>query len=85
MKAAATEAVSGSPKLVLDLTETTFVDSTALGVIIGLVKRVRPVGGDVVLVNVDPEIARTLAITGLDELLNVFEHRDPAVAALIDG
>ena len=73
---------AGSRRFVLDLTETSFLDSTALGVIIGVSKRVRPLGGDLAIVNVTPSIAKTLEITGLAELFPISETRDEAVAAL---
>ncbi|MCD6727861.1 MAG: STAS domain-containing protein [Solirubrobacteraceae bacterium] len=86
VKRAASEAIeAGATRLVIDLTESTFVDSTALGMIIGLAKRVRPAGGDVVLVNVDADIARTLAITGLDEIFHVVDRRSAAAAAFEAG
>ncbi len=52
--------------------------------IIGLAKRVRPAGGDVVLVNTDVGIARTLEITGLDEIFRIFPERDEALASFAD-
>ena len=44
-----------STRIVVDLTETTFLDSTALGVLIGAVKRLRSRDGALVIVNVDSE------------------------------
>jgi anti-sigma B factor antagonist len=82
VKRAAREAVFGSGNLiVLDLTDTTFIDSTGLGVIIGLAKLVRP-AGDLAIVNVDPAIAKTLKITGLDDIFAVRATRAEAIDAL---
>jgi anti-sigma B factor antagonist len=83
LKREARQAVEdGATKLVLDLSETTFLDSTGLGVIIGLAKLVRPAGGDITIVNTDPTIARTFEITGLAEILTIRGTRDEALAAL---
>ena len=70
----------GATRVILDLSRTTFLDSTGLGVIIGLSKRVRPSGGDVVIVNVDEGIARTFEITGLNEIFTICATRAEALA-----
>ncbi|PTL58326.1 STAS domain-containing protein [Paraconexibacter algicola] len=83
LKVAAQQALdAGATRLVVDLTATRFLDSTALGVLIGLVKRVRPLGGDLTIVNTDPTTAKTFTITGLDEIFTVVATRDDAIAAL---
>ncbi len=79
LKTAAQKAIDdGATRLVVDLTDTRFLDSTALGVLIGLVKRVRP-EGDVVIVNTEPSTTKTFAITGLDSVFTVVETRDAAL------
>lgn len=80
--AAGTALDAGATRLVVDLTATRFLDSTALGVLIGLVKRVRPLGGDLTIVNTEPSTAKTFAITGLDEVFTVVATREDAIAAL---
>ncbi len=54
--------------IVIDLSEVSFVDSTGLGVFVGLLKRQREHGGSVVLRGADARAARLLRITGLDEV-----------------
>lgn len=75
----------GATRVILDLTRTTFLDSTGLGVIIGLSKRVRPAGGDVVIVNVDDGIARTFEITGLNEIFRICATRAEALEAAAEA
>ena len=55
---------SGRTRIVVDLTETSFLDSTALGVLIGAVKRLRTRDGVLTIVNTDRNIAKTFEITG---------------------
>lgn len=72
----------GATTVVLDLTSTSFLDSTGLGVLIGALKRLRSREGALAIVNVDDSIARTFEITGLDQIFTIRESRDEAMAAL---
>jgi anti-sigma B factor antagonist len=75
---------SGTREIVVDLSETTFLDSSALGVLVGALKRLRlrPDGGRLLVVSGSPRLARTLALTGLDQVLEVYSTRDHALEAL---
>jgi anti-sigma B factor antagonist len=74
----------GSREIVVDLTETRFLDSTALGVLIGAVKRLRPLDGRLVIVNTEPSTAKTFEITGLDQIFSIVTTRDEALTALAE-
>lgn len=55
------------PRVALDFTDVGFVDSSGLGVIIGGLKHVRELGGDLVMVASDGSaLAKLLALTSLD-------------------
>ena len=83
LKSALSEAIeSGHTRIVVDLTDTTFLDSTALGVLIGAVKRLRSRDGRLTIVNVDDNIAKTFEITGLDQIFPISPTRAEAVKAL---
>ena len=83
LKSALAEAIeSGHTRIVVDLTDTTFLDSTALGVLIGAVKRLRSRDGRLTIVNVDDNIAKTFEITGLDQIFPISPTRAEAVKAL---
>ena len=73
---------AGSRELAVDLTETRFLDSTALGVLIGAVKRLRPLDGRMVIVNTEPSTTKTFEITGLDQIFTIVDTRDAALAQL---
>ena len=73
---------AGRVRIIVDLTETTFLDSTALGVLIGAVKRLRSRDGALAIVNVDENIAKTFEITGLDQIFTIRASRAEALAAL---
>ena len=80
LRAAMAEAVDrGSVSLVVDLSEATFIDSMTLGVLLGAVKRLRPVGGGVSVVCSDPHIRRIFEITLLDRVFSLYPDRESAL------
>jgi anti-sigma B factor antagonist len=72
-------------RIVVDVTESTFIDSSALSTLFSAHRRARRRGGRVVLVNPSGEIARMLSITGLDAILDVVESVPEALALLDSG
>jgi anti-sigma B factor antagonist len=75
----------GAKTVVVDLTDTTFIDSTTLGVLVGGVKRLRTNDGQLSLVCSDRNIAKIFEITGLDRVFTIHSTRDEATAALGGG
>ncbi len=72
----------GGRDVIVDLSDTTFIDSTTLGVLVGGVKRLRPTGGSLALVCTDPNIIKIFEITGLDRVFPIHASRDDALSAL---
>ncbi len=68
----------GGSTVVLDILGVTFLDSTALGVLVGALKRCRELGGDLHVVVADPRIIKIFEITGLT---NVFSITDSLQSA----
>jgi anti-sigma B factor antagonist len=66
--------------VVVDLTETTFIDSTALGVLIRGVERLKTQDGRLVVACSDPNIVKIFEVTGLDRIFAVHRSRDEALA-----
>jgi anti-sigma B factor antagonist len=83
LKAALTHAVEeGCTSMVIDLTNTNFMDSTGLSTLVSAQKRMRSRGGKLVIVNVDPSLAYTFQITGLDLVFKVVGDRATALHEL---
>lgn len=61
----------GSSTVVLDLLGVTFLDSTALGVVVGAHKRCRELGGELRVVVADPRLVKIFEITGLTGVLTI--------------
>jgi anti-sigma B factor antagonist len=70
---------AGAKRLVVDLTKTSFIDSSSLGVLIGAHRRLTANGGRLVVVCTREAIVKTFRITGLD---SVFALVDSVEAAL---
>jgi anti-sigma B factor antagonist len=70
----------GATGLIVDLSEATFIDSMTLGVLLGAVKRLRPSGGKVGVVCVDPHIRRIFEITLLDRVFSLHGDLESARA-----
>ena len=70
----------GKKQVVVDLSKATFIDSTTLGVLVGGVKRLRPVGGALTLVCSDQNILKIFEITGLDRVFPIHASREDALA-----
>jgi anti-sigma B factor antagonist len=66
--------VRGQATVVLDLLGVTFLDSTALGVLVGALKRCRELGGELHVVVSDPRIRKIFEITGLNKIFPIVEE-----------
>ncbi len=73
---------SGKSTVVVDLLGVTFLDSTALGVLVGALKRCREAGGDLPLVIAEPRILKVFEITGLTGVFPIFESVREAVGSV---
>jgi anti-sigma B factor antagonist len=67
--------------LVVDLSDVTFIDSTALGVLIGIHKRCTAAGTDLHLVVSEPRILKVFEITGLTDFFAIVPSLAEATSA----
>ena len=72
----------GAKEVVVDFSDTTFIDSTTLGVLVGGVKRLRPNAGRLSLVCSDRNITKIFEITGLNKVFPIYESRAEAVESV---
>ena len=70
----------GGKEVIVDFSNTTFIDSTTLGVLVGGVKRLRTNDGQLSLVCSDRNITKIFEITGLDRVFTIYPTRDEALA-----
>lgn len=69
----------GDHRLIVDLTDVEFLDSTGLGALIGAQRRANEVGGELRLVVKEGQIVRLLRITGLLKIFAVYPTLEDAV------
>jgi anti-sigma B factor antagonist len=72
----------GAKDVIVDFTNTTFIDSTTLGVLVGGVKRLRPNDGRLSIVCSDRNITKIFEITGLDRVFTIYPTRAEALEKL---
>ena len=72
----------GAKNVIVDFSNTTFIDSTTLGVLVGGVKRLRTNDGQLSLVCSDRNIKKIFEITGLDRVFTIYPTRVEAVEQL---
>ncbi|MET3961016.1 anti-anti-sigma factor [Marmoricola sp. OAE513] len=66
-------------QVVLDLSGTTFLDSMALGTMLGVSRRVTAWGGWVRVVAPRPNVRKVLRLTGLDKVFALYDTVDQAL------
>ena len=83
LKAALIGAIdSGARSVLVDLSRTTFIDSTTLGALMGGVRRLRPNGGEIAIVCKDANIRKIFEITLLDRVFRIFDAPDEGLEHL---
>jgi anti-sigma B factor antagonist len=70
---------AGSLCVIVDLTATTFIDSSSLGVLIGAHRRLKLRGGSLIVVCDNEAIVKTFRITGLDGVFTLVSTVDDAL------
>jgi anti-sigma B factor antagonist len=76
---------AGRRRLVLDISAATFIDSTAIGVLVGAVARLREAGdGSLAIVCADENesVLRIFQITGVENMIELYRSREEALSAL---
>jgi anti-sigma B factor antagonist len=72
----------GASRLVLDLSDVSFIDSMALGVVVGAQRRVE---GPMALVVTDPLVLRVFSVSRLDQALSLMSSREEALQRVMQA
>lgn len=71
----------GHARFIVNLVNTTYLDSTALSVLTAALKQSQASGGNVGLIYTQPQIEKIFTITGLHEVFPIFRSEPEAVRA----
>lgn len=72
----------GADKLLVDLSQTAFLDSSAIGTLITLRNRLLKTKGVIALCGITPQVAKIIKITDLHKVFEIYEDRNQALAAM---
>jgi anti-sigma B factor antagonist len=75
-----TEALAQAPRVLLDLSAVTFIDSTGLGVLVRAHRAAEARGGFFAVVHPTPQTRKLVRVLGLDQLLHVYDTHEQALA-----
>lgn len=72
---------AGERKFLIDFSSTGYIDSSGLGVLVSLSKKIREAGGELRLAGLNEDLRTLFELTKLDTLFAITESLDEALAA----
>lgn len=73
------EVADGARKVLIDFARTGYIDSSGLGVLVSLAKRLRDEGGELRLANLNDDLRTLFELTKLDTLFPIADTRERAL------
>jgi anti-anti-sigma factor len=73
------ELESGTRKVLMDFSHTGYIDSSGLGVLVSLAKKLREDGGELRLANLNDDLRTLFELTKLDTLFPIADTRERAL------
>ena len=70
---------NGARKFLIDFENTGYIDSSGLGVLVSLSKKIREQGGELRLANLNEDLKTLFELTKLDTLFHISNSRDEAL------
>src|SRR5690349_24313994 len=75
------ELEKGAKKFLIDFAKTGYIDSSGLGVLVSLSKKIREQGGELRLANLNDDLKTLFELTKLDTLFQIAETREKALSS----
>ena len=73
--------IAANRRVVLDMSYLTFVDSSGLGAILGCLRRLGEMGGDLKLFGLSKSVKTVFQITRMHRIFDISDSREQAVSA----
>lgn len=73
------ELEKGGRKVLIDFARTGYIDSSGLGVLVSLAKKIREAGGELRLANLSDDLRTLFELTKLDTLFQISDSRERAL------
>jgi anti-sigma B factor antagonist len=73
------ELAAGTSKVLVDFARAGYIDSSGLGVLVSLAKRLRDEGGELRLSNLNDDLRTLFELTKLDTLFSIADTRERAL------
>jgi anti-sigma B factor antagonist len=73
------ELEKGEKKFLIDFSQTGYIDSSGLGVLVSLSKKIREQGGELRLANLNDDLKTLFELTKLDTLFQIADTRERAL------
>jgi len=74
------ELEAGERKFLIDFANTGYIDSSGLGVLVSLSKKIREKSGELRLANLNEDLRTLFELTKLDTLFNIADSREEALS-----
>ena len=71
--------------IIFDFSELSFMDSSGLGVIMGRYKKVRTLGGRIIIYGVNADILRIMEMSGLNRIIKLTPNFEKSIRILDKG
>jgi anti-sigma B factor antagonist len=75
------ELENGARKFLIDFSSTGYIDSSGLGVLVSLSKKIREQGGELRLANLNEDLRTLFELTKLDTLFHIASDRQEALTS----
>ncbi|WP_028306488.1 STAS domain-containing protein [Desulfitibacter alkalitolerans] len=69
----------GSKKIIVNLHDVNFLDSTTLGILISALKKIKNKGGEICITRLQPNVEEIFELTRLNKIFTIFSSNEEAI------
>lgn len=73
--------IESSQNLIIDLQNVPLMDSSALGIVVATLQKLRKIDGKLILIGPQKAVANVLKVTRLDTVLEIYDDESSAISA----